>query len=270
MRAANAQAPGLSHEEREVWHALQWVFAAGLACYSLAGLMHGSLAMFVLDGFFIVKGLPALMYAGACLCLALAWAAVLLNQRDKLAEGAVLIRGLLLAFAVLVAAAFLVAMLAPPASAAVRRSWGLSPASDAPLFPIALTWRLWLPFALDAMVWRMVAVSVMSLAAMFLCHAFRMPRAYLFFMGLLVLPLAAYFLGDGAYQYVTSRQLAGPSRPEFAAGYRSHPGEFNAWLVACQVMGGSMAAFGCAMVYAAFRYSEPTTQRLVARWQAAK
>ena len=215
-----------------------------MAFYAIAGLVFGYLHFFVLEGFVLVGGLPALGVALGSGALALGWSSHLW-QRHSSSASANRCEGLRWSAYVVWALAWVMALVVGLASSAPPSAWGMAPNAEWMLAPLPWLWRFFLGFASDRVVLRLVLIGIGALLVGVMFAKLKVwPRGAFLGMGIAVCMLGAFLLGDASYQYAAARKLGGLAANELVQGLVTKPGAYNAWTFLCWWTGWATVALG--------------------------
>lgn len=223
-----------------------------LLAYGVSGFVFGYLHFFMPGGFALLSGVPALAVSVGSMALAAGWGSHVVQRHWSTANAKRCKRVRTLSYRLCGAlwGAALLAIVVGPAS----RPVALAPDADWFLAPLPWVWRLFLGFAADRMVGKLLAVGVVSLMLAFLFIKTSGVRIAIVCIGIVLCCLGAYFLGDAAYQYASGRGLLKNALgvAELAGDRARNPGSFNAWTFVCWWGGWTAVAFGSLAIAGGF------------------
>lgn len=253
---------------------VQSCMLASLVCamvwYAVAAMVHGSASVFLVVGFLSVDGLPALAYGLGVLLLATGLA-LHLHQRhwpnykpaqyQQLRSAAYWTASFALGLALL---GFLMGLSAQPQ----LQSSMTDPQASWPLWPTMLSWRVFLFFSQTKLFHIIMVVGIASMLLALLCFKVGWIRLGFMGNGLISLSVAAYFLGDAAYQYAVTRGLGLLQDAELLAYYVQQPAHANAWISVCQSIGWGALALGLLLSCGVWTFSKTEIEQTAVRLEA--
>lgn len=214
------------------------VAAAVVGAYGLSGFIFGCLHFFVVEGFALVQGAPAVGVALGSVALAVAWGSHGVQRHWSTARAASCEKvrsSAYWAWGISWLAA-LVAGLAIEVGRGRTVALGIAPDGQWFLAPLPWVWRAFVGFAADRVVGRLMVVGFCSLLlGIVLISTQALIRLGMACLGVAVCCLGAYLLGDAAYQYASGRSLL-PGLlgvGDLSRDLARHPGSYNAWTFVC-------------------------------------
>lgn len=235
-----------------------------MALYAVAAVVHGSVSVFLVSGFLPMDGLSALVYGLGVLLLAVGfalhvherhWPAYKPAQYQELRRAAYRTATFALGLALL-------GLFMGPSQ---PQRMMIDPQASWPLWPTVLSWRLFLYFSQTKLFHPILIVGVVSMVLGLLCMKAAWVRMGFMAYGVTSLTIAAYFLGDAAYQYAVTRGLGLLQDAELLAYYVQQPAHANAWISVCQSIGWGALALGLLLSCGVWTFSKTEIEQTAVR-----
>lgn len=128
-------------------------------------------------------------------------------------------------------------------------SWALNSQAEAPLWPTAITLKIFIFGARDSVVVTLQLIGLLGILFFALFQKLKLERVSILGICPALFCLAVYFLGDAAYQFVITRQLGVLRNAPLYADYLKTPGLVNAWIVFCQTVGWISLSLAAMFLY---------------------